>query len=239
MPLLRDGTTTQDRRLDRLYEGDIRNRLFSVTDRLSPTKHTKPKTKQWPVNLNLDQGPDGACVGFGFAHELAAEPVVIAGVTNTYAKQSLYWGTQRIDPWPGGAYPGADPFYEGTSVLSGAKYVTSLGYYTGYHWAFNEPDLALALSYLGPVVLGINWHQAMFTPDKFGYLRATGPVVGGHCLLISGYSAARKFYTLHNSWGASWGDHGTAKVSAATMAKLLADNGDACVPVGRQLNTIS
>lgn len=234
MPLLRDGSTVDDPRLGRMPEFDVRSLDYPVTARLGADQ-TTPVTTHWPVDLWLDQGSEGSCVGFGFAHEAAAQPAPVIGLTAAYAHDTIYWGTQRIDPWAGGSYPGATPVYEGTSVLSGAKLMTSIGFYTGYHWAYNAADVALAISYLGPTVLGVVWYNNMFKPDAKGFLRPTGGVAGGHCILAAGFDADTNTFTLHNSWGKNWGDNGTAKITAATLNKLLAQRGDACVPEGRQL----
>lgn len=239
MPHLRDGSTVEDGRLDRLIEFDEASRAYPVMARLTAVQAPqKPITKDWPVNLWLNQEAEGACVGFGFAHEAGAEPLPILGLTDAYAREQLYYNIQRIDPWAGGAYPGADPRYDGTSVLSGAKYMTSKGFYTGYRWAFSELEVALAVSYLGPVVLGIPWYSAMYKPTSTNYVRPTGSLVGGHCILASGYNALNNVYTLHNSWGKSWGRNGKALIKGADLAKLLSQQGEACIPEGRQLITL-
>lgn len=241
MPQLRDLTTVEDGRLDRLIQFDEASREYPVTARLRAIEAPQtPVTKQWAINLWLDQGQEGACVGFGFAHETAAEPVPVPGLTDAYAREQFYWNIQRNDPWAGGAYPGAEPRYDGTSVLSGAKYLTNtVGAYTGYHWAFGEPQVALAISYLGPVVLGIPWLSGMYKPSSTGLIKPTGSVVGGHCILAVGYDATNKEYRLHNSWGRSWGLDGDCRISAANLAKLLAQQGEACVPEGRKLFTLA
>jgi hypothetical protein len=63
----------------------------------------------------LDQGKEGACVGFAWSHELAAYPVRVE-VDDEFARSKIYAEAQKIDEWPGEAY-------HGTSVLAGAKVV--------------------------------------------------------------------------------------------------------------------
>ena len=67
----------------------------------------------------LDQGQEGACTGFAVAHELIAQPSVVRkGINAKFAREKLYWEAQKIDPFPGGDYPGAEPNMEGSTVLS-------------------------------------------------------------------------------------------------------------------------
>ncbi len=239
--VLRDGSTVADVRLDRLIEFDDRSREFAIRQFLDP--NAKVSTRLWDLTAGdvlvcLDQGREGACTGFGTTNELRFNPVPVRKADGKlldamFAREHIYWEAQKADPWPGGAYPGATPFYEGTSVISAVKRMAGLGFYTEYRWAFGEADLALAVSNVGPAVLGLNWYQGMFKPNQMGYIKPTGSVQGGHCILCIGYDAERKFYTLYNSWGPSWGKKGTCKVSKADMTKLLKDNGEACVITGR------
>ncbi len=234
---LRDGTTSNDPRLDRLVEFDEASRGYPIRA-LAP--EATPTTVLWslPTPDVLDQGAAGACVGFACTNKLRFDPFDVANLDNTFARETLYWGAQRDDPWPGGAYPGAEPVYEGTSVLAGVKEGAKLGFYRTYRWGFGEVDLAVGLQ-IGPAVLGLNWWTGMFRPDRRGYLRRTGQVEGGHAILCVGFNARYGYYTVYNSWGAGWGrpliidgvtvaPGGTAKIRRADMAALLADNGEAC-----------
>ena len=173
------------------------------------------------------------CVGFSMAHELVARPVCIPGLDAAFAKQQVYWEAQKIDPWAGGSYPGADPQYEGTSVLAGIKILRKLGYIDEYRWAFGLEDLALAVGYCGPAILGIPWYSGMSTVMPCGHIHVTGQVVGGHAILCKGVSAKRRTFTLHNSWGASWGNGGDALISWDEMDQLLHEQGEAVIPLKR------
>lgn len=108
---LRGGVSTEDPRLDRIPLYDRRSLGFRIQN-YEPLMAATVKTQEWPVLLHLDQGREGACVGFGYNHELCAEPAVVRGCSNDRARTD-YYEIQRRDPWPGGAYPGARPFYEG------------------------------------------------------------------------------------------------------------------------------
>lgn len=232
MTRLRDGSDTTDPRLDRIVQFDEASRQYPVRAAVTVEE---PVTTLWTLPAGepvLNQGAEGACVGFGCTNELRFNPVPVPRLDATFAREQVYWPAQREDPWNGGAYPGANPFYEGTSVLAGIKQLVRLGYVREYRWAFGERDLALGLS-LGPAVIGVPWYAGMFKPDTRGYLNATGSVAGGHCVLVIGYNRRYEYYTIYNSWGPTWGDKGTARIRRAAMDRLLREDGDACIITAR------
>ncbi len=241
---LRDGSTVEDPRFDRLPDPDPRDNLFSIMQVVGG--QPEPVSVDWafpegtPV---LDQGREGACVGYGCTNELLCNPVPVIGLDGTFAREQVYWPAQRDDNWPGGSYPGAQPFYEGTSVRAGLKRLAQLGYVGEYRWAKTEAELALAIS-AGPVILGTDWYQGMVRPDSKGYLNATGAKIGGHCYLAIGLKVTSPatgtlkpdttrpgsgYYTIYNSWGPRWGKNGTARISRATMRKLMTGTADAAI----------
>jgi hypothetical protein len=212
------------RTFDRLPEFDERSRAFPIRSLLASAR---PRSYTWACDVVLDQGAEGACVGFGWAHELAARPVVAAFVTNELARL-IYREAQRVDEWPGEA-----PAYEGTSVLAGAKTARLLGHIPEYRWAFGLDDLKLAVGYAGPAVIGVNWYEGMIEPDR-GMITPSGSIVGGHCVAVVGISMSRQDFTILNSWGAGWGSNGRTRISWSDMERLLDEQGEACIPVLRQ-----
>lgn len=256
MPTLRDGTEVSDPRLGRIYEQDLRSLNFLVRTALPPKAERKPRGFTWSVGQWLDQGQEGACVGFGYSHDLIARPVQVAGISDAFAREKVYWQAQREDPYEGGAYPGAAPFSEGTSVLTGAKVVTDLGFYNSYRWALTGQEVASGIGYDGPCILGLNWWTNMFEPDANGFLRPTGQIEGGHCLLAYAVKIVYRplfgwffrtwdqvnfdasYIRVWNSWGPTWGDQGTAKISLTDMKQLIeGEQGEACFPVRNPLKT--
>lgn len=207
------------RTLDRIIEFDEKSKQFPIRELLPPKA---PRSYTWGINTWLDQGQEGACVGFGWAHDLAARPRVEKDVNQPYA-ENIYHLAQAMD--------GDHSPHEGSTVLAGAKAVTQLGRIKEYRWAFGLDDVIQTLSYHGPVVLGTNWYNDMFHPDAKGFIHPTGGVAGGHCILIKGVNVKSKYVTLHNSWGKSWGMNGECKVSFDDLQTLLKDQGEACVPV--------
>jgi hypothetical protein len=234
---LKDGTSTFDRRLDRIPAFDQRSRNFPVAEALN-AEQQELVSRKWTVPDGtpvLDQGTEGACVGFGITNELLYYPVPVRKLDANFARQKIYWVAQRDDPWPGGSYPDANPRYEGTSVLYGIKAAADLGYYKEYRWATSEKEMALGVGYIGPAIIGVDWYEGMFRPDSSGFIRPTGEKMGGHCCLAMGINIRDGYYTIHNSWGAKWGDKGRAKIRREDMAKLIGDNGEVCIITGRTL----
>lgn len=228
---LKGGSITHDPRLDRLVEFDERSRNYPIRAMIAPT--IKPRSYTWRCDDVLDQGPDGACVGFAFTHEMIARPAEVGGLDAAFAKQAVYWEAQKLDQWPGGAYPGASPFYEGTSVLAGAKRAVALGAAEAYRWSFSLGDLILGIGYHGPAVLGVNWYESMFSPDGDGFIDVTGPVAGGHAILCMAVNIRGGFFTLQNSWGDDWGIEGRCRIAFDQMDLLLRDRGEAVFMVKR------
>ena len=213
----------------RLPQSDERNRNFMLTSSFS---NMKERSYTWPLKtpLVLDQGSVGCCVATAFGYWLALVPQAVQGVTVPKLIEKVYWEAQKIDPFPGGDYPGAVPKSSGTSILAGTKVVQRLGYFSSYLWAFSAYDLALGVGATGPAVIGVNWYSGMMQPDKYARIKATGNIVGGHAICVRGVSFKNKEFLLQNSWGKDWGANGCALISFTDMDKLLAQNGDAVFP---------
>ena len=212
---------TIERKFDRIPQFDPRSREFPIRTLVGDRAL---RSYTWNGAPHLDQGVEGACVGFGWTHEAGARPVVRA-VTKQDAFD-LYRRAQQLDAWPGEAY-------DGTSVLAGAKAAQEKGWLGEYRWAFSLTDLLLAVGYKGPVVIGVNWYEGMMDTDHAGFIAPTGDIVGGHCTLVKGVSVRNKTVRIHNSWGPSWGVNGDAFLSFDGLDYLLKQQGEACIAIQR------
>lgn len=228
---LRDGSTVQDERLDRLVEFDEESRKYPARKLLTAAQK-QPRNYHWRCPIVLDQEGEGACVGFAVAHELAAYPVMVPALDNNFG-HTLYREAKKLDPWEG-------ENYEGTSVLAGVKAAKKRGHFHEYRWCFGLQDLLLTVSYNGPVILGINWYDSMYDPID-DILHVGGYLAGGHAILCRGVNVHDRTLTLHNSWGPTWGHNGDAKISWNDMDRLLHEDGEAVVFVKRtsKLNVAS
>lgn len=228
---LKNGVVTYDKRLDRIPEFDERSKEFPIRRLLEEEGKKKLRSYTWRCPVWLDQGRQGSCVGMAFAHEAAARPAMVEGINERFAVEKIYYPAQNIDPWAGGSYPGATPFYEGTSVLAGAKAARAAGLFDDFYWAFSLEDAILAIGYGGGGIAGFNWYQGMEAPDRNGFVHPTGRWLGGHAVYfnISRVNRKERYLAFHNSWGNSF----EWKISFDDFEKLLHNNGEFCVPVNR------
>jgi hypothetical protein len=161
----------------------------------------------------LDQGEEGACVGFGTSAELSADPIQV--VTGDEFAQRLYRLARSEDHAMGLDFP------SGASVLGGLRAAKRLGVIQGFAWAQNSEQLRDAVLSHGSVILGTDWVAGMDRLTREFLARATGPVRGGHCYTIIGYVPRFRYvdpddgkvktaeaYELINSWGPSYGRKG-------------------------------
>lgn len=234
-----------DRKFDWVPRHDPRSRLYSLREVIP--RGVPRREKLWKPGLILDQGSEGACVGFGWTAEALASPVRVdltrlkfphaRTADPTKFAQYVYRSAKLIDEWAG-------ENYEGTSVLAGAKVMENVGLLKGYRWAFSLEEVTDALMLRGPVVIGIPWYDSMYETDG-RVLKVDGQVVGGHCLLVIGYKPnVPEFgngpgYWLQNSWGPLWGHQGLALINSVDLYLLLRQDGEACTPVYRSYGRIA
>lgn len=202
------------------------------------TNRIRPTSLYWGnPNTILDQGQEGACVGFAWTNKLLALPIKTQIPTPNNFARNIYQQAQKIDEWPG-------ENYSGTSVLAAAKIVKNLGYISEYRWAFTIEDILNALAHIGPVVLGIPWCSNMYKTTPQGQVTIGGTKVGGHAILATGYGPRtilinnQPIETLtirwRNSWGPTYGINGDAHITTTDLQQLLKDGGEACIPIAKK-----
>jgi hypothetical protein len=210
----------------------------------------------WQHGPVLDQGAEGACVGFGSSGAVAAEPLSRVGVSNSYAR-NWYRAAQRLDEWPGEAY-------EGTSVLAGCLEGRRRKMWSGFRWAKRPAELAAGIvaDSLGPAIIGVQWSEQLYRVPSSGLLDAgvrLDPDLG-HCVLLFGYvpawadctpalqeglrshgldTAAQQLkapgFPLLNSWSAAWGNGGRALAPVALVQRWFDARGEFGLPEGRAI----
>jgi hypothetical protein len=221
--------------LGRQFAGhDDRSRGYGVRP-LLPRGIRQPTF--WPLPEGpypLDQGGEGACTGYGLAHELAAGPIVVPGVDNGYALHR-YRRNQEMDRAEG------NNFTDGATVRSTMKAAKADGVITGYRWCFGADDVIDTVCTVGPVCLGIDWYAGMYATRTDGLVKISGQRVGGHFITIIGYDVHPRggaCVLWINTWGLGYGvadqrlraPGGVGWLRTENLAFLLASDGEAVVP---------
>lgn len=245
---LRDGTEVADPRLDRLVQFDELSRNFPVTSAAAEPAPRKTKIHRLPAVYLGNQGREGACAEYAVTHELAAHPVVVPVATLRKIRDEhlIYWPAQRGDQWAGGSYPGAVPFYEGTSVLSVLKVGRQLGFFDGFRWAFGIDQAITGVLTESSAVIGVDWTEGQFEPrPDSGLIRVDGQVLGGHAVAWIGCEfgvklageGAKKWdvAVLAQSWGLDHGVRGRVRLPLEDMDRLLRQQGECAFTVGRHV----
>lgn len=192
----------------------------------APTPTPTPKPKPTPIKAvvwgdpdQLDQGQTGHCVGFGCAQFGNTDPVE-DHYTNADG-DAIYYAAKVID---------GEPHAEnGSSVHSGAKALKQRGRINAYAWATTLDAIKTWVLAKGPVIIGSDWTNDMFSPDASGLVRPTGGIAGGHCYIVIGYDPDLDTLTFQNSWGKTWGKDGRFTMHAADFDTLVTAPGfEAC-----------
>lgn len=181
----------------------------------------------------LDQGSLGSCTGNAAAHALNCAPF-------HQPRHRLYWEptavnfyshATMIDPYDG-TYPPEDTGSDGMSVL---KVLKNLGKIGSYRHAFGL-DHALHALVEGPWIMGVQWTQDMFQPDRRGFIYPTGAVAGGHEICANQLQVdlaypGGGYVQGPQSWG-KWGPIGGMwRLTFKDLGDLLARDGDVTVPL--------
>jgi hypothetical protein len=205
--------------LGRNYVPDTRDWTADKVHSLMGTHlDLSPYDNKWEDLIVLNQGRTNHCVGFGWAGWGDSAPIEDK-FKNTDANK-IYYEAKVIDGQPNQE--------NGSSVRSGAKAMKNRGKLNAYGFAKTISEIDEWLNNHGPVVMGTDWTNDMFTPDPTGLVHATGSVAGGHCWLLR-YKVTPITYRARNSWGTRWGAKGDFFIGVADLEMLLAAKGDACL----------
>ena len=220
-PIVLVESVNQTYQLGRQYVPDERDHKYSINNILTaaPVRITN---RYWDDNGWWgNQGNTPQCVGYAWAHLLEDGPVPQSGIAPIIPPRIIYENAQKLDEWVG-------ENYAGTSVRGGVKYLQSVGKVSSYYWGFNLTTLINSVLNLGPVVVGTNWYNGMFYPNRNGLIKISGRIAGGHAYVINGVNTVTRLFRIKNSWGQSWGQSGHAYISFTDMERLIRERGEIC-----------
>jgi len=219
-----DSRLNRTRTLDVSLAQDPRNELYRMQTVL-PSK-AELKSKRWPCKFRLDQGAEGACVGFAGAHKYGASPDPQFVSTSTALR--FYHGAQLHDEWTGEQY-------EGTSVTGLMRWLKSQGACQEYRWIRTAEELVATIALHGPVIVGCEWREGCFTPDSNGLIQFIGAVRGGHATCWDEVDFERQRLGIIQSWGKGHGINGRVYMSFADVDLLLRTNPSIVLPAKLKL----
>ncbi len=217
--------------LGRFTFNDLRDAMHLMRNVLTPTEFNKVGTVQykvWERGIVLDQGQEGACVGFGWTAWENAKPYGYKEQQDNDYAFNWYYRCQEIDEWPGNDY-------SGTSVRAGAKVALERGAIKEYLWAGSLEEIDAWLINRGPIVVGSSWFNSMDEPKgTSAYLEVVpeSGARGGHCYLLLGRGREGN-YVFQNSWGEGYGDSGIVRMTPDNFNRLI-QFGDAEFCTARQ-----
>ncbi len=174
----------------------------------------------------LNQGSIGSCTGNAGIGALGTDPLFSTTLPssrytlNETGAIHLYSDAEIIDG--SGAYPPND---NGSCGLSIGKALKAAGLISGYTHTFTLDDALKALT-VTPIIVGINWYDGMFTPDKDGRVHITGSIAGGHEIVAREIDAPNQRVWFDNSWGTGWGVNGRFYLTFTDFGTLLSQSGD-------------
>lgn len=178
--------------------------------------------KLWNNPIRLNQGKEGACVGFGWTGFLNSRPI-----SHTYDDAfafELYHKATTMDQYPGDWRTGQ----QGTDVRVGAKVVMGYGNINGYAFAKNVDEVAAWLLNSGPVVIGVPWYHSMddYQGEKaYCYVDTKTGVRGWHSVVVDAvdYTSGTDddWFGFPNSWGSGWGNNGRGRFTKKGFNILL------------------
>lgn len=193
---------------------------------LSPQPIPQPTGKIWSDAVVLDQGAYGTCVGNGWAGWGDCNP--IEDHYDEIDARAIYEEATAIDNGK------PDKTYQlGASVRSGAKAMQNRKRLSAYAFASSIDEIIQWIDLRGPVVIGSDWDNSMFSPNSKGFVSPDGNVAGGHCYLMLGYDPVTRVFEFRNSWGSGWGQSGSFYMTQADVQTLVFDRstGEACFAI--------
>lgn len=196
-------------------------RLMAAIEREDPAPLWPDGTRaEWRNPVRLSQGDTPHCVGGGWTHWEATDPVLASPVDDDL--HALYYLVKELE---------GEPRQEnGAWVRSGAQVQKQRGRLDAYAFAQDVDEVITWVRSKGSLVVGTLWTDDMFEPDANGYVRPTGANAGGHCYLVRGdipnADGSRGSAILDNTWSEAWGVGGSFYMTWDDLATLMDDYGE-------------
>ncbi len=107
----------------------------------------------------------------------------------------------------------------------------SLGFISSYNiknWLYvskeTAPDINLLKSMLvtlGPLSVAFEIYEDFYYYKSGIYTYTSGPYIGGHGVLLTGYDDREGYFIVKNSWGADWGEEGYFRIAYSQVNNVV------------------
>lgn len=190
---------------------------------------TKNGGKVSPVK---DQGPCGSCVSFGMVGAIESMALIEKNTLLDLSEADLHFCSIHGANCNGWFPSFAILSIKTRGVCDEAHFPYTTAFNNGQPQCVTAPDRAQHLynfnssswyifdamrkNYLstrGPLVACMDVYDDFFAYGSGVYHHVSGQKVGGHCILVVGYSQANQCWICKNSWGASWGMQGFFQIA--------------------------
>jgi hypothetical protein len=181
----------------------------------------------WRRGPILDQGETSQCTRYSLAARRGAAPIYTREPLKDVTEGYYQWALEHDE------FPGADAD-GGTTVRAMCQAARSFGLASAFYTTASIATVYKYIRRVGPVQVGLEWTDAMFTPDAEGFVYPTGAVAGGHAFLWlwiysrdvwTGVPNRDDVVKCQNSWGESWGRSGICYLRVGDALELLEHRG--------------
>jgi hypothetical protein len=225
--------------LDPLIDYDLRDLNFPMAELLD-TEIILPESKYWSPGMPLNQGREGACVGFSGAKNLYCYPIRTSSITEASGTLSgnnlgrgIYYECKKID---------GSPDTSGTSLHACAKVLNGASGWKDrvveYRWAWDWDTAMAWLLTRGVLIIGIPWYRSFDIGSKttMPYLpMPSGGIRGYHAVCIYGGNRTNQTMRMINSWGYYFGFNGKAIFRRSVLEPILfSELGAGCLALVEQ-----
>ena len=190
---------------------------------------TKNGGKISPVK---DQGTCGSCVSFGTVGLLEAMVMIETGILLDLSEADLHFCSSHGASCNGWFPSAALQSVKSRGVCDEAHFPYASAFNNGVPQCILAPDRAQHvfnfrtsnwiifdvfrkdyLTHHGPMVACMDVYDDFFSYGGGVYHHVTGQKIGGHCILVIGYSQSEGCWICKNSWSTTWGEAGFFKIA--------------------------
>ena len=181
-------------------------------------------------SFRINQGDEGTCVGHANTNVLLAGPSAHPAYPDFATKEDAHQFARKLYL----EASGDATYQQGMWPRDACAKLLEWGLIDSYWKVMQVEDMVTCLLTFGPLLIAIPWYWSMFYGD--GRLAKTygnfwikvnleSEHVGYHCIALTGIdmapaNGAPPFFRVENSWGASWGFDGTARMTVENMRRL-------------------